>query len=103
SAQRAEERLGETVRVLVESFEPVEGGERDGESVPVGRGAHQAPETDGQVLLSGGSSSARELAIGRMVEAKVVATDGVDLVAEPLGGVVEGGDEGGGTSEEAGG
>jgi hypothetical protein len=38
-----------------------------------------------------------------MVEAKVVATDGVDLVAEPLGGVVEGGDEGGGTSEEAGG
>ena len=72
-SQRAEERLGETVHVLVESV--------DEEGV-IGRAAHQAPETDGQVLLTDGTG----LSAGRMVEAKVVGTDGVDLVAEPLQG-----------------
>ncbi|MET9145487.1 MULTISPECIES: 30S ribosomal protein S12 methylthiotransferase RimO [unclassified Streptomyces] len=71
-SQRAEERVGETVRVLVESVDPGEG--------VYGRAEHQAPETDGQVLLTGGTG----LAVGRMVEAKVVGTEGVDLVAEPL-------------------
>ena len=47
-----------------------------------GRAAHQAPETDGQVLLTNGEG----LTVGRMVEAKVVGTEGVDLVAEPLDG-----------------
>ncbi|MEU9323689.1 30S ribosomal protein S12 methylthiotransferase RimO [Streptomyces canus] len=72
-SQRAEERVGETVHVLVESI--------DDEGV-YGRGAHQAPETDGQVLLTSGEG----LSVGRMVEAKVVGTEGVDLVAEPLDG-----------------
>ncbi|MFI7384143.1 30S ribosomal protein S12 methylthiotransferase RimO [Streptomyces sp. NPDC049813] len=71
-SQRAEERLGETVEVLVESV--------DAEDGVVGRGAHQAPETDGQVRLTGGAG----LSVGRMVVAKVVGTEGVDLVAEPL-------------------
>ncbi|MFD7298512.1 30S ribosomal protein S12 methylthiotransferase RimO [Streptomyces sp. NPDC059897] len=71
-SQRAEERVGETVQVLVESVD-----EEDG---VLGRGAHQAPETDGQVRLTSGAG----LTIGRMVEAKVVGTEGVDLVAEPL-------------------
>ncbi len=71
TAQRAEERLGETVEVLVESV--------DGEDGAVGRAAHQAPETDGQVLFTTGQG----LAVGRMVVAKVVAAEGVDLVAEP--------------------
>ncbi|MFE2579883.1 30S ribosomal protein S12 methylthiotransferase RimO [Streptomyces sp. NPDC059378] len=71
-SQRAEERLGETVRVLVESVDSEEGA--------YGRGAHQAPETDGQVLLTSGAG----LSVGRIVEAKVVGTEGVDLVAEPL-------------------
>ncbi|MFR9673424.1 30S ribosomal protein S12 methylthiotransferase RimO [Streptomyces sp. TR06-5] len=81
TAQRAEERVGETVRVLVEDL-----GEDDGEG-PTGRAAHQAPETDGQVLLTG--AAAHDLAVGRMVEARVVATEGVDLVAEPLNGESE--------------
>ncbi|MET8680522.1 30S ribosomal protein S12 methylthiotransferase RimO [Streptomyces sp. NPDC004647] len=72
TAQRAEERLGETVEVLVETVADEEGA--------VGRGVHQAPETDGQVILT----DAGGLAPGRIVEAKVVATEGVDLVAEPL-------------------
>ncbi|MER5651959.1 30S ribosomal protein S12 methylthiotransferase RimO [Streptomyces sp. NPDC002131] len=71
-AQRAEERVGETVHVLVESV--------DGEDGAYGRAAHQAPETDGQVLFTSGAG----LTVGRIVEAKVVGTEGVDLVAEPL-------------------
>ncbi|QPP06227.1 30S ribosomal protein S12 methylthiotransferase RimO [Streptomyces bathyalis] len=108
TAQRAEERLGETVRVLVEAVESDEDDQdRDAHDVEgtvlVGRAAHQAPETDGHVLLRGGPAPLRGSAIGRMVEAKVVATEGVDLVAEPLHSGAEGGDEGGGGSKEAGG
>ncbi|WP_320780961.1 30S ribosomal protein S12 methylthiotransferase RimO [Streptomyces sp. CRN 30] len=93
-SQRAEERLGETVRVLVESVDEAEG--------VYGRGAHQAPETDGQVLLTSGEG----LRVGRMVEAKVIGTEGVDLVAEPLAGSIDGVPAGSGSSsacnEEAG-
>jgi hypothetical protein len=45
-----------------------------------GRAAHQAPETDGQVRLT----EAAGLRAGQFVDAKVIATEGVDLVAEPL-------------------
>ncbi|MEU7433601.1 30S ribosomal protein S12 methylthiotransferase RimO [Streptomyces sioyaensis] len=83
TAQRAEERVGETVRVLVDRT--------DDEDGIVGRAAHQAPETDGVTLLS----TDQELEPGRMVEAKVVASEGVDLVAEVLS------VEGAGCTEEA--
>ncbi|MFF7731237.1 30S ribosomal protein S12 methylthiotransferase RimO [Streptomyces sp. NPDC008001] len=82
TAQRAEERIGETIEVMVDRVD-----EEDG---VVGRAAHQAPETDGQVLLGTGP----DLVPGRMVTAKVVASEGVDLIAEPLGD--------GGCTEEAG-
>jgi ribosomal protein S12 methylthiotransferase len=81
TAQRAEERLGETVEVLVEAIE------RDGDSgeaEAVGRGVHQAPETDGQTRFAVTDGLAA-LEPGRIVTAKVVATQGVDLVAEPFG------------------
>ncbi|MGP8298711.1 30S ribosomal protein S12 methylthiotransferase RimO [Streptomyces inhibens] len=84
TAQRAEERVGETVRVLVDRI--------DDEDGVVGRAAHQAPETDGVTLLS----TDQELSPGRMVEAKVVASEGVDLVAEVLS------VDGTGCTEEAG-
>ncbi|MEU2181303.1 30S ribosomal protein S12 methylthiotransferase RimO [Streptomyces thermolilacinus] len=78
TSQRAEERLGETLEVLVES---VEGDDLDeDEYAGAGRAAHQAPETDGQVLFPASAG----LAVGRMVKAKVVGTEGVDLVAEVL-------------------
>ncbi|MGA5352268.1 30S ribosomal protein S12 methylthiotransferase RimO [Streptomyces sp. LPB2020-019-1HS] len=75
-SQRAEERIGETVRVLVESVDDEEG--------VLGRAAHQAPETDGQVLLTG----AETVRVGEMVEAKVTGAQGVDLVAQPLPGAL---------------
>ncbi|GAA1373586.1 30S ribosomal protein S12 methylthiotransferase RimO [Streptomyces beijiangensis] len=72
TTQRAEERVGETLSVLVESVD-----EEDG---AVGRAEHQAPETDGHVVFT----TSEGLVPGRMVEAKVVGSEGVDLVAECL-------------------
>jgi ribosomal protein S12 methylthiotransferase len=71
-SQRAEERLGETVEVLVESIE---------DGVAEGRAAHQGPE-DGTTTLTGDAVLAGGIRIGDLVRAEVTATEGVDLVAE---------------------
>jgi ribosomal protein S12 methylthiotransferase len=71
-AQRAEERLGETVQVLVEAVTD------DGVE---GRAAHQAPEVDGSTLVSGAPPEAR---VGDLVRAEVTGTAGVDLIAAYL-------------------
>ncbi|WP_042374110.1 30S ribosomal protein S12 methylthiotransferase RimO [Streptacidiphilus neutrinimicus] len=73
TSQRAEQRIGSTIRVLVES--------NDGEDGVIGRGAHQAPETDGITILLGDTEG---LAAGDFVEAKVTASEGVDLYAEVI-------------------
>jgi ribosomal protein S12 methylthiotransferase RimO len=73
TSQRAEERVGETVEVLVED---------DAGPVPVGRAALQGPEVDGTTSLE----DAVGQSVGDLVEAVVVASDGVDLVARPTGG-----------------
>jgi len=73
AAQRAEDRIGSIVTVLVD--------ELDGDGVPsagvVGRAAHQAPEVDGSTTLL----DADGVALGDLVRAKVVGTDGIDLAA----------------------
>ncbi|GAB3230205.1 30S ribosomal protein S12 methylthiotransferase RimO [Glycomyces halotolerans] len=69
-SQRAAERVGETMTVLVESVAD------DGVD---GRGAHQAPEVDGSIALVG---EVEGLQVGDFVTAKVVDSHGVDLVAE---------------------
>ncbi|MEK2493169.1 30S ribosomal protein S12 methylthiotransferase RimO [Kitasatospora purpeofusca] len=71
TAQRAEERIGTEVEVLVESV--------DGDVVE-GRAAHQAPETDGLTTLLG----VEDAEVGQFYRARVVASEGVDLVAEAL-------------------
>ena len=75
TTDRAAERIGETVRVLVES------GSDDGDGVVEGRAVHQGPEVDGSTTLVGvpGPASA---AVGRWYDAVVVDSVGVDLVAE---------------------
>ena len=75
NAQRAEERIGETVEVLVESLEPDSG-------TAEGRGAHQGPEVDGTTTLENLPAGTR---VGDLVRALVTATDGVDLIADPIG------------------
>ncbi|MGN6089265.1 MAG: radical SAM protein, partial [Actinomycetales bacterium] len=75
-AQRAEERLGETVQVLVERVD-AETGEVEG------RAEHQGPEVDGSTLLEGHDG----LAVGDLVTAVVTGTEGADLVAAVKAGV----------------
>ncbi|GGP93298.1 ribosomal protein S12 methylthiotransferase RimO [Actinomadura coerulea] len=76
TAQRAEDRVGSVVRVLLEDkADPAGDGARDGGFE--GRAEHQAPEVDGTVLVRG-----EGLALGDIVEARVVGSDGVDLVAD---------------------
>jgi len=77
TAQRAEERIGETVDVLVEA-----GAGSDGSAETVGRAEHQAPEVDGECLLTG--SGADSFALGDMVRCRVIAAEGIDLVVEPM-------------------
>jgi MiaB/RimO family radical SAM methylthiotransferase len=71
-SQRAEDRVGTRVDVLVEEWDD------DG---ALGRAAHQGPDVDGAVRLVDADGIDR----GRFVPAFVVATDGVDLVAKPTG------------------
>ncbi|GAB2911654.1 30S ribosomal protein S12 methylthiotransferase RimO [Streptomyces mayteni] len=84
--QRAEERVGERTRVLIESLAPEDGVE--GDVVAVGRGAHQAPETDGQILVTAPDTGALVPRVGDFVDAEIVAAEGVDLVAVALPAVV---------------
>lgn len=76
TAQRAEDRVGSVVRVLLED-KADQAGDGAGDGGFEGRAEHQAPEVDGTVLVRG-----EGLALGDIVEAGVVGSDGVDLVAD---------------------
>jgi ribosomal protein S12 methylthiotransferase len=69
-AQRAADRIGETVEVLVE--------EALGDGRYEGRADHQAPDVDGSTTLL----ADRPLAPGDLVTARVVESAGADLVAQ---------------------
>jgi ribosomal protein S12 methylthiotransferase len=73
-AQRAADRVGETVEVLVEEAVLVEAG---GEGRYEGRAAHQAPDVDGSTTLL----ADRPLAPGDLVTARVTESVGADLIA----------------------
>ncbi len=68
-AQRAEERIGEHVRVLIEDEEGQEG-----------RAEHQGPEVDGSTFIKGRA----KYKVGEYVDAVITETSGVDLIAVPL-------------------
>jgi MiaB/RimO family radical SAM methylthiotransferase len=75
TARRAEERVGESVEVLVESVDLLEGG--DG---VVGRTAYQGPDVDGTTTLVLQPADVVP-AVGDLVPATIVAAEGVDLLA----------------------
>lgn len=77
TAQRAHERVGETVEVLIEE---IDHDDPDGASAH-GRALHQGPDVDGTTRLP-----AAGCRVGDVVRATVVASEGVDLLAEPLAG-----------------
>lgn len=70
SAQRAEDRIGERVQILLEGRDSTDGW--------FGRAAHQGPETDGHVSLG----QLVGVGSGDLVWGRVTGTDGVDLVAD---------------------
>jgi ribosomal protein S12 methylthiotransferase RimO len=65
---RAQARIGENVRVLIEDADLQEG-----------RAAHQGPEVDGTTTFIG-----TDFAVGQYVDAVVIDSMGADLVAKPL-------------------
>jgi ribosomal protein S12 methylthiotransferase RimO len=79
TAQRAEERIGTLVEVLVEG-EDLD----DDEPRLVGRAGQQGPDVDGVTYLVAEDGGMPSLAPGAVVLAEVVATEGVDLVAIPV-------------------
>ena len=72
-SQRAEDRVGEEVVVLVET-------EEDDENDCVGRAAHQAPEVDGECVVT----NADGLRVGDLVRCRVDSSEGVDLVVTAI-------------------
>ena len=72
AARDALARAGTEVEVLVE-------GSDDERGDAVGRTHREAPEIDGVVRLDGAHAR-----LGSRVRAKVVASEGIDLVAEPI-------------------
>jgi ribosomal protein S12 methylthiotransferase len=92
-AQRAADRIGTTVEVLIDRRPDAELARPDAAELDgvEGRAAHQAPEVDGTTLLTDGDprsdvAASRALGVepGAIVPAVVVDTRGVDLVARPL-------------------
>ncbi len=70
TAQRAEERIGDRVDVLLEQLGT--------DGTAEGRAAHQGPEVDGSTTVTDLPADAR---VGDLVTAVVTGSDGVDLVA----------------------
>lgn len=68
-SQRAEERIGERARVLVEEV---------GADGVVGRAPHQGPEVDGTVLLPADCGAG----VGQMVDVRFLGSEGADLLGE---------------------
>ena len=77
TAQRAEDRIGERVEVLLtEDLSATEG-----PGVWLGHAAHQDPDSDGTTTVSGVPDDAVP---GQLVDADVVDTEGIDLLARAL-------------------
>jgi ribosomal protein S12 methylthiotransferase len=78
-SERALERIGEVVEVLVDRVVTSDDEDFNAETDAEGRADHQAPEVDGTTVLPGIA-----IAPGTIVSARVVSAIGADLIAEPL-------------------
>jgi ribosomal protein S12 methylthiotransferase len=78
SAARLQRRIGATMQVLVDSAPAL--GRKGGR----GRSYADAPEIDGTVRLLPPEKASRILKVGEFTRARIVATEGHDLVAMPL-------------------
>ncbi len=78
SAAKLGARVGATMQVLVDAAPAL--GRKGG----VGRSYADAPEIDGRVLLRAPEKASRTLKVGEFVKARIVGTQGHDLVGMPL-------------------
>lgn len=78
STEKLKERVGSTMRVLVDSAPAL--GRRGG----VGRSYADAPEIDGVVHLLPPDKISKQLKVGEFTRARIVGTQGHDLVAMPI-------------------
>ena len=78
SAGRLKRRVGATMQVLVDSAPAL--GRKGG----VGRSYADAPEIDGTVRLLPPQKLSKRLSVGEFTQARIIGTDGHDLVAVPL-------------------
>jgi len=78
SAAKLQERVGASMQVLVDSAPAL--GRRGG----VGRSYADAPEIDGVVHLLPPEKASKTLKVGTFTRARVVGTQGHDLVAAPI-------------------
>ena len=78
SAAKLRERVGATMQVLVDAAPAL--GRKGG----VGRSYADAPEIDGTVKLLPPEKLSKRLAVGEFTQARVVGTQGHDLVAVPV-------------------
>jgi ribosomal protein S12 methylthiotransferase len=74
TAQRAEDRIGERVDVLLTEDLSAE----EGPGVWAGHAAHQDPDADGTTTVAGVPADA---VAGQLLAAEVVGTEGIDLIA----------------------
>ncbi len=78
SAEKLSARIGATMQVLIDSAPGL--GRKGG----VGRSYADAPEIDGTVRLLPPQKISKTLKVGEFTRARIVATEGHDLVAQPI-------------------
>ena len=78
SAAKLQQRIGATMQVLVDSAPAM------GKKGAVGRSYADAPEIDGLVKLLPPEKISKTLKVGEVTKARIVGTQGHDLVAQPF-------------------
>jgi MiaB/RimO family radical SAM methylthiotransferase len=69
--QRAEDRIGETVEVIIESIDPETG-------AGIGHAGHQGPDDSETHVIAG----SKQFTLGSIISCEIIDTEGVDLIAE---------------------
>jgi ribosomal protein S12 methylthiotransferase len=78
SSQKLQQRVGATMQVLVDSAPAL--GRKGG----IGRSYADAPEIDGVVKLLPPEKISKTLKVGEFTKARIVGTQGHDLIAVPV-------------------
>ncbi len=78
SAEKLQQRVGATMQVLVDAAPAL--GRKGG----AGRSYADAPEIDGRVILLAPQKASKTLKVGEFTRARIVATEGHDLVGLPI-------------------